>query len=198
LVKTQVIADFHSLKLVMEIPLKTADRQFNLYKLVVTPSRISGNKFVQYQPDFSYLAVAYNRRDYLLLDQAQVKLCTSGSVTICPSVTPLYAVQTVSCAASLFFQHENGRRVCRRRLLLDYDLPNVQRHGGVWVYHFPDRYRVSIGCPHGVTHDEVLYDARIIHGATSCSIATSKVRTLPELHGAVGVHLDTPDGSRLS
>jgi hypothetical protein len=43
LVKTEVIADLHSLKLVMEIPLKTADRQFTLYKLVATPSRISGN-----------------------------------------------------------------------------------------------------------------------------------------------------------
>jgi hypothetical protein len=143
LVKTEVIADLHSLKMVMKIPLKTADRQFTLYKLVATPSRISGNKFFQYQPDFSYLAVAYNRRDYLLLDTAHVQLCTSGSTTICPSVTALYDVQTVSCEASLFFQYEDGRRVCTRRLLLDYDLPTL-RHGGVWIYHFPDSHQVSI------------------------------------------------------
>jgi hypothetical protein len=47
LVKTQIIADLHILKLVMKIPLKTADRQFSLHKLVVTPSRVNGNKFVQ-------------------------------------------------------------------------------------------------------------------------------------------------------
>jgi hypothetical protein len=178
--------------LVMKIPLKTADRQFTLYKLVVMPSRISGNKFVQYQPDFSYLAVSYNRRDYLLLDEAHVQLCTSGSITICPSVTALYDVQTVSCEASLFFQYKDGHRVCRR-LLLDYDLPTLQRHGGVCIYHFPDRHQVSIRCPRGVTHSEVLHDAGIIHGATSCSIATSNVRTLPELHGTAGIHSDTPD-----
>jgi hypothetical protein len=65
IIKTEVIADLHSFKLVMKIPLKSADRQFTLYKLVATPSRISGNKFIQYQPDFSYLAVARNRRDSL-------------------------------------------------------------------------------------------------------------------------------------
>jgi hypothetical protein len=137
--------------MVMKIPLKTADRKFFLYKLVATPSRISGNKFVQYLTDFSYLAVAYNRRDYLVLDEAHIQLCTSGSLTICPVVTAPYDVQTVTCEASLFFQYENGRRVCRRSLLLDYDVPSLQRRGGVWVYHFPDRHQVSIRCRHGYT-----------------------------------------------
>jgi hypothetical protein len=95
LVKTQIVADFHSLKLVMYVPLKTADRQFTLHKLVVTPSRVMGNKFVQYQLEIPYLAVAYNRRDYLLLSEAQVKQCTTGNV-ICPNVMPVYDAQTVS------------------------------------------------------------------------------------------------------
>jgi hypothetical protein len=79
----------------------------------------------------------------------------------------------------LVFQYEDERRVCRR-LILDYNFPTL-RHGGVWVYHFPDRHQVSIRCSHGVTHSEILYDTGITHGATSCSIATSKVQTLPEL-----------------
>jgi hypothetical protein len=40
--KTQIIADLHSLKLVMYVPLKTADRQFTLHKLVVTPCASHG------------------------------------------------------------------------------------------------------------------------------------------------------------
>jgi hypothetical protein len=191
--KTLIVADCHSLKLVMKIPLKSADRQFTLYELVATPSRISGNKFIQYQPDFSYLAVAHNRRDYLLLDETQVQQCTSGSVIICPSMAALYDVQTLTCEASLFFQYEGGRQVCRRRLLLDYDLPTVQRHGSVWVYHFPDRHQVLIRCPRGDSRSEVLHGAGIIHGATSCSIASSKIRTLPELRGSADVRFDTPD-----
>jgi hypothetical protein len=35
---------FYSLKLVMYVPLKTADRQFTLCKLVVTPSLVMGKK----------------------------------------------------------------------------------------------------------------------------------------------------------
>jgi hypothetical protein len=93
----------------------------------------------------------------------------------------------------LIFPPRRRSRVCRRRLLLDYVLPTLQRHGDVWIYHFPERHQVSIRCPHGDTHSEVLHDTGIIHGATSCSIATSKVRTLHELHVSVGVRLDIPD-----
>jgi hypothetical protein len=105
----------------------------------------------------------------------------------------LYDVQTLTCEASLFFQYEGGRQVCRRRLLLDYDLPTLQRHGSVWVYHFPDRHQVLIRCPRGVSRSEVLHGAGIIHGATSCSIASRKIRTLPELRGSADVRFDTPE-----
>jgi hypothetical protein len=78
---------------------------------------------------------------------------------------------------------------------MGYDLPTLQRHGDMWVHHLPERRQASIRCPHGITHNEILYDAGIIHGAAACFIATSKVRTLPEMHGSVGVHFGAPDVS---
>ena len=40
------------MKLIINVPLKTASRQFTLYKINALPARISRDKFVKYLGDF--------------------------------------------------------------------------------------------------------------------------------------------------
>jgi hypothetical protein len=46
IIKVTVVANVHSIKLIINVPLKTASQLFTLYKISVLPSRISNNNFV--------------------------------------------------------------------------------------------------------------------------------------------------------
>ena len=72
----------HGLKLVMSIQLKTADQRFTLYKIVPLPSRSSEDKFVKYSLEYSYFALANSQRDFLLLTEADLSHCSTGSITM--------------------------------------------------------------------------------------------------------------------
>ena len=96
LTKVAVVGNVHGIKLVMSIPLKTADQLFTLYKIVPLPSRISQETSVKYSLEYSYFVLASSQRDYLLLTEADLSHCSMGSIIICPNNVALYDVQVVT------------------------------------------------------------------------------------------------------
>jgi len=66
------------------------------------PKRVSEDKFIKYLPEFSYFGLSVSRRDYILLTAADLMQCTAGRITVCPSNTALYDVQSLTCEAELF------------------------------------------------------------------------------------------------
>ena len=48
-VETIMLADVHCFKLVLNVPPKTVNRQYELYKTVVLPTRISDNAYAQFE-----------------------------------------------------------------------------------------------------------------------------------------------------
>ena len=101
-----VIADVHSIKLVMNIPLRTADQKFNVHKLIANPTWINGDKFVEYHPEYSYFGLSISKNDYILLTADDLRQCNSGSLRVCRLNIPLYDAQTLNCESSLYFQNE--------------------------------------------------------------------------------------------
>jgi len=55
--KVFLVANSHSIKLILHIPLKSAGHSFTIYKIIILPERISPDKFVQYAIDYPYLAI---------------------------------------------------------------------------------------------------------------------------------------------
>jgi hypothetical protein len=135
LVKVAVIGDAHRIKLMMNVPLKTASRYFVLYKIIALPARISGDRFAQYSLDFLYFGLDNIQRNYILFTEADLSYCSKTSITVCPANKAIYSTQIVTCESSLFFQTTDDHSLCRRKLLLHYRTPTLQRHGSVWVYH---------------------------------------------------------------
>ena len=83
----------------------------------------------------------------------------------------------------------------KRNLLLNYKTPTPQRYDTAWVYHFPNKQLATIRCPHGTgwaTHKKKFLESGFIRNATTCSIATKEIRTLPELRRTDYTRLDTP------
>ena len=48
LVSVALIGNSHGMKIIVNVPLKTSDGYFTLYKIIVLPSRVSGYTFARY------------------------------------------------------------------------------------------------------------------------------------------------------
>jgi len=53
--------------MLITIPLKTVSQHFTLHKLIVLPTRVLENKFIEIVHDFAYFALLFNQRDFALL-----------------------------------------------------------------------------------------------------------------------------------
>jgi hypothetical protein len=67
IIKTAIIGDFHHIKIILDVPLKTANCQFLLYKILALPIEVSNGTFVQYTgcnrrngPDFGRVFLMLN------------------------------------------------------------------------------------------------------------------------------------------
>jgi hypothetical protein len=60
-----MLADVHSFKLVLNVPLKSMNRQYTLYKMVVLPTHISNNTYVQFEIGVDYFGIDLLQRNYL-------------------------------------------------------------------------------------------------------------------------------------
>ena len=69
LVQVSVIGNVHSMKLIVNVPLKTANSQFTLYKVVALPTRVPKTNFVKYTIDYSYFGLESSRHGYILLKE---------------------------------------------------------------------------------------------------------------------------------
>ena len=196
LIKVAVVGSLHNVKLIMYVPIKTANQHFTVYRIIGLPNRIGKDKFVLYQIDFPYFAIGSSQRDYALLTDTELQRCTTSTVTVCPVSTAFYDIQTATCPLSLYFQTAAEPKPCRKTILLNHDIPVLRRYDTVWIFHFPQPTQVNIRCPRSgkewETRTEVLHDAGIIHDATSCFITSNKIRTLPELHRVMHTRLDNP------
>ena len=145
--------------------------------------------------DFEYLALQHKRRSYLLFTEADYSGCDKGSVTICAATTTAYNTQTLTCEVSLFVRSEEANQLCLRKLIFHQPTAILQRHGELWVYHFPREHQVALRCTenhHQVIRTMSLTVAGIIHNATRCSISSDEFQTFPELRGATREELKAP------
>jgi hypothetical protein len=142
-----LVGNAHGIKVIVNVPLKTASQRFTLYKIIVLPSRMSDYNFVKYVTEFSYFVLDESHRDYILLTEAHRIRCTKSSITLCPADIAIYNAQTVTCVSSLFFQDTSSKKLCRRNFIFDYRHPTLQRNRQHWLYHLSKKCQVTYRFP---------------------------------------------------
>ena len=106
-----MLADLHSFKLVLSVPLKTVNRQYELYKMVLLPTRISDN-YAQFEIGCDYFCVNFLQRTYLTMTEVDVLKCRGEGVMICPANQAVYSTEIDSCSLSpIFTAHARPRNV---------------------------------------------------------------------------------------
>jgi hypothetical protein len=77
-----------SFKLIMHVPLKSHNRYFELYRIIVFPERAFKKGFVKFELSKDYLAINQLRGSYSIMDHEDVAKCTGKTVKICRPVKP--------------------------------------------------------------------------------------------------------------
>ena len=75
-----MLVDVHSFKLVLSVPLKTVNRLYELYKMVVLPTRISDNAYVQFEIGYDYFGINLLQRIYLTMTEVDVLKCRGEGI----------------------------------------------------------------------------------------------------------------------
>jgi hypothetical protein len=69
LIKEAIVGSIHNVKLIMYVPIKTANQNFTVYRIIGLPNRIGKDKFVLYQIDLPYFVTGSRQRDYALIQK---------------------------------------------------------------------------------------------------------------------------------
>ena len=131
LIKAAIFENAHHAKLILEVPLSSNNYRFSLYKVIALPTRIFNDTFVQYMLDFSYFGIDNTQRNYILMTEADVKLCSKNGITMCSANRAVFSTQVVNCKLSLYFQTPDSQSLCQKRLFLHYKTPTMIRHNSV-------------------------------------------------------------------
>jgi hypothetical protein len=73
--RVPVVANAHSINLLLNVPFKLANRHFNLFRIIALPIRISSDKYDQYVIDHSDLGVQHSQQAYILLTETDFNRC---------------------------------------------------------------------------------------------------------------------------
>ena len=133
IIKVTAIAIAHQIKMVMDVPLKTANRHFILYKIFTLSTRVANGTFIQYLPEFLYFGINDIQHNYVLYTEAELNHCTKGIITVCPVDKAMFSTRVVTCASSLFFQSPDSHISCPRKVLLNHQTPLLHRYESIWI-----------------------------------------------------------------
>lgn len=121
--------------------------------------------------------------------------CSKGSIVVCPANTVVCSTQRLTCEFNLYFQTVSHYQLCKKKLLLHYQVPALQRYGTLWIYHFPTQRQVTLLCPEykdQTPRTELPSGVGLLHNTSMCHDSTNDVQIFPELCGANQTELNAP------
>jgi hypothetical protein len=178
-----VLVDFHSIKLILHLPLKTFERHFYLYKLITLPYKVHGlDSYVQLTTDYEYLVLDDSNQRFLLWNEANLKRCKGKGVTLCPVDIPVFSRNVLTCESSLYFQRDEARTLCSRRMVQPNFAPILIRHSRDWIYSFGVPQQVNLKCRLNstwITSTWTLQGNGILHNASACHVTGQDFKLYP-------------------
>jgi hypothetical protein len=152
-VKVAIVGDTHNIRLILNVPLKTANRNFVLYKLIAFPMPVLNNTFVQYKPNYLYVGFNEIQHSYALFTEAEINRCVGGSVAMCPADKAIYTTKVVTCGSishssesSSFFQTLDSHKLCQRQIFQHHKEPEWTRFNTLRIYNIPEPQQVTFRC----------------------------------------------------
>jgi hypothetical protein len=177
------LATSDAIRLIVQIPLRTERRTYVVYSPIPLPTwEPNLGKFIQVQAGDKKIAIASDRRSYMILPRGYFQNCKEGIVVICLGTVPITARTQETCLSGLFFGTE-GHELCSREIVREGFAPIFRKLpvGNSWLYSVEGLMKVEckcVGpqeCPSNVT---VIQGTGIIRQTEGCDLYTGQL-TLP-------------------
>jgi len=165
-----------------------------MYKLITFPCKISGfDKYIQLVAEHDNLVLDDSNQRFLLWKEADIKKCRGKSIMVCPADKPIYGRNVLTCETSLFFQRDEARTVCSRRILPQNFAPVLIPHHHDWIYSFSGKQQVNLKCRQNNTCSTSTWSLQgngILHNASTCHVTGQDFQLYPamESHSSSNVN----------
>jgi hypothetical protein len=183
-----VLANTHGMGVIVSVPLKTYDRHFTMFRIITLPYKVQGlGQYVQLETDFPFLLVDEAKQHFLRLREAEVNRCTGTTLLICPVDTAILSITSLTCESSLYFQKNESRALCRRKVMSSNYTPVWKRISHDWIYSVAREQKASIRCLENstwFTSSVTLKGNGVLHDAISCHVVGRDFELLPEIQGS--------------
>ena len=196
IIQATMLADVHSFKLILYVPLKTLSRQYEMYRMVVSPTRIFNNTYVQFDIGKDYFGINLLQRSYLTLTEMDVVKCRGKDIMICPAEQAVYSTEVDSCALSLYFQSTRARETCNRKVISRPPQPRLERYGATVLYYLAEPQTLHLQCQQNRTwevHSMTLEGGGFLENAESCYLTLQGLQLFPALRGKAEFSAQGPD-----
>jgi hypothetical protein len=188
------VATSKSVILFIDIPLKAADRYFELYQVHSLPFFHRGfGKFVMIDEMFTYLAVAETRQFFAVMTPYMLSKCKQDLYTVCPSDVVVRTAGEQSCLTALFLGKEDiVFKKCKRLVLNEAFEPVWIRSpdSNYWIYSLSTPQRVTVQCqemgspPNPKASNQITLEGTgILPNSSSCYIHAENFKLLPHSLG---------------
>ena len=96
------MADLYNYMVVLYFPLTMVDRKYEMFKVIVFPSRILNTTHVRFDLDTEYFAISTLRQFHISLNEREMRQCEGDNIMVCPANKAVKSTRTETCALSLF------------------------------------------------------------------------------------------------
>jgi hypothetical protein len=195
------VASSRYIRLCVEIPLKAADRYFELYQVHSLLLFHKGiGKYIVVDETFTDLAVAENRQFFTVLTPYVLSKCTQGLYTVCTSDMVLRTAGGSNRLSALFLgKTEIVVTKCKRLILNETFEPVWIRSpdANYWIYSLSTPQRVTVQCQEigspptsQANYQLKLEETGVLLNSSSCYIHAESFKLLPHSLGRTTVTLN--------
>lgn len=150
LVQTHATIEDNMLQILIEIPLKTPNRAFQLFKILPMPQGMVNSSYsVFIAPPFEFLAVSLNKLMYIPLSLSDIFQCRQKAITICPPTVAIRKFSEKTCIYALYNnQTVDVHKYCDKMIMTNKDYPIFYRtkSSSNWIFSAPTATKATFQC----------------------------------------------------
>lgn len=193
----QALATKDGIRLIVVVPLGSADRQFDTYEIGTIPLYESNlNHWLKWDIKSDYLLVSKDRQYFTSIKSSTLNECKDNHFYLCPNSITVFHHTVDDCSFSLFISSDLATSQCRRILTENVTSSFWMQNGNDWIYSLKEPYKVVLNCVNNfngsidalqpIEHLELtLNKSGIIKQVSRCDIFGKESRIFSRIQGNV-------------
>lgn len=185
-IKIKAVTDSDSIKVILDLPLASVGRNFELFQVRSLPIRDpTTGAYVLYHLEEQFILVNVDKSTYAIPHHEDLAECAGRNPMACPVRFPLFRSHYQTCISTLFFADAvNSQRLCMRTAVIHPPPPTWAWDDSrkKWLYSLPEPVTLVSQCQQGenpVVTELTINNGGEIESSKSCLLRTTDYSLLP-------------------